>query len=172
MHHEVLGAEPRNTLRGADTCRSLALHSVHHGFLDVEVKDVTELVAFALLFSLASLTAARDGVVTKAVATEPGKEVAQGLLADLTGAARGEAHAFVVALDQPAPLQLIGEALRAIEIASRVITEQVAQRFTRRRVELLAAVYAAKRSLHLLDGLELIHHAHRLVERHLLAAQE
>ena len=120
----------------------------------------------------ATLTAASDRVVTKAVAPEPCKKVAQRLLADLTCTPRGEAHAFAVALDQAAPFQLISEALHSVEIAGRVVTEEVAQRFARRGVELLAAVYAAERSLHLLDGLELVHHAHCLIEWHLLATHE
>ena len=61
---------------------------------------------------------------------------------------------------------------RRDEVARGVVTEHVAQGFLGGVVERLAAVHPAQAALQLLDRLQAIHDAHRLVERELLVAEE
>ena len=111
-------------------------------------------------------------MVTEAVATQPRKEVAEGLLADAPHAARREPHALGVGFDQATALQLLGHALQAVEIARRVVAQQLRQCLARAVVELLSAIHTAHCALQVLDRLQTVHHAHCLVERQLLSAEE
>src|SRR5205823_11256484 len=82
VHDEVLGREPRHGLLVLAPLGRRALDAVHDGFGHVEIEDVTEVVWLHILGPLAGLSAARDGVVTKPVATQAGEQVTERLLAD------------------------------------------------------------------------------------------
>src|ERR1700693_3883139 len=111
-------------------------------------------------------------MVTKAIASQAGEEIAARLLSDAPESARGETHSFLIAFDEPALLELIGHALETGEVARGVVAEDVAQRFLGRVVERVPAVHPAQPAFELLDGLEAIHDAHRLIERELFVAEK
>ena len=68
-------------------------------------------------------------MVSEAVASQTREEVSKGLLSDAAEPAGSEPHAFLVALDEAALLELIGHALQTREVARGVVTEDVAQGF-------------------------------------------
>ena len=111
-------------------------------------------------------------MVPEAIASQTREEITERLLSDAPESARGETHSFLIALDEPALLELIGHALQPREVARGVVTEDVAQGFLGRVVERLTAVHPAQPAFEFLDRLEAIHDAHRLIERELLVAEE
>src|ERR1700688_3229796 len=111
-------------------------------------------------------------MITEAIASQTREEITERLLSNAPEPARGQAHPFVVAFDEPALLELIGHTLEPGEVTRGVVAEDVAQRFLGRIVERVTSVHPAQPAFELLDGMEAIHDAHRLIERELLVAEE
>src|SRR5581483_12402850 len=139
---------------GADVLlRRLAAQRVHDRLLDVEVEGVAELVLLRLVRPLTARAVVAHGVVAEAVATQPGEEVAERLLADPAHAARGELEAAAVALDQPGILELLGDLRELVDAARRLVAERLAQLLAGALVDLPAAVGVAQGALQLLHPL-------------------
>ena len=104
----------------------LASQRVEQRAPQVEVERIAELVRLGRLFALPSPAAAIDAVATEGIALESGEQVVEHLLADLAAAPRGQLQPLAVACQVAGLLEPAREVVERIELARRVVTEQVA----------------------------------------------
>ena len=92
----------------------------------VEVERVAELERLRGLLALAAAAAAIEPMAAERIALEPREQVVEHLLADLPAAARRQLEALAVAGQVAGLLEPPGEVVERIEVADRVVAQQLA----------------------------------------------